>query len=129
MWRLAIVSTALAWSASAAATAVFQCDVTDKHVALALEGHVPYEANRISDLKGAVEIEAGKPISFGKSDVKHFSWKQAFILDIRKRLGRGAFVEIKIRARAGEDETSFSGTYALRTERLRRSGAVACGGG
>jgi hypothetical protein len=109
--------------------AVFQCNAADKHVALALEGHVPYEANRISDLKGAVEIEAGKPISFGTSDVKYFSWKKAFALDVRKRLGRGAFVEIKIRARAGSDEMSFSGAYALRTERLRRSGAVACSGG
>ncbi len=115
--------------APAYATATFACEAADKNIpALTLEGHIPYTGNQIADFRGEIEIETGKTIELEKSDVKKFAWKKTMSFDIRKKRADTP-IEIQIRARAGEDETTFSGTYKVRAGKQKFHGEISCSGG
>ncbi len=126
---LLVMTGALAAS-PARATAVFACVAADQNIpALTLEGHIPYTGDQIVDMRGEVELEAGKTIAFDKADVKKFMWKKTISLDVKKQIAPGTLLEIEIRTRAGEDETTFPGTYKVRAGKQKFEGKADCSGG
>lgn len=115
--------------AAARATATFSCETADRTIpSLTLEGHVPSSGDELLDLRGEIEIERGKPLAFSKSDVRIFQWKKTMRFSIRKSMP-GEFFEIEIRTRAGEEETTFPGTYEIRTNKQKFRGKISCSGG
>ena len=115
---------------NAAASAGFGCRAIDKNVArLELEGVTPRDGTSLVQFNGAVEVVAGQKIELDKADVVKFAWRKGIRLDIRKQLAQKSFVEIRIRTHPGKDEMSFSGTYSVRTDVIRRNGHIDCEGG
>jgi hypothetical protein len=93
------------------------------------EGHMPYDGDRILDFDGAIEIERGTSIKLEKADVQKVLWKKTMDFDLRKKSDVHGMIEIEIRTRPDEDETSFSGTYRVRTAKREFRGQMACSGG
>lgn len=131
MARVIVLALALVCSAGpASASAGFGCRAADQNVIdLALEGATPRDGDTLISLAGVIEIVPGHRIEFGKAEVVKFVWKKTLQLDIRKQLAGKSFVEIRIRTRMDDDETSFPGTYAVRTETRSRAGRLNCSGG
>jgi hypothetical protein len=61
--------------------------------------------------------------------VKKFVWKKTMSFDINKKIAPDRRIEIEIRTRTGEDETTFPGTYKVRAGKQKFEGEISCSGG
>jgi hypothetical protein len=109
------------------ASAGFSCHASDKNVeSLIVEGATPRSGGMLINFGGIIEIEPGKKIEFEKANVTKFVWRKNLWINVRKKLGSGAFVEIKVRTHMNEEEEYFPGSYTVRTEKTKRSGQLSC---
>jgi len=112
------------------ATATFSCATAEKNIpSIFFEGHAPSSGRELLDFTGEAEIEAGRKIALGKSDVKKFVWKKTMAFSIEKKIAPKERVTIEIRTRASADDIEFPGRYEIRAGTRRFAGEIACSGG